>query len=542
MPLNEPKEILAYFAQAKSQRAHFESRWQAISEYIRGDPEWFNARPTPGLESSAHMYDNTGQVSSANLISAMHNFLTNTSTGWFLLAPEDDRLLEEDGVPFWFEVATRRVRASFDAPESAFVPSMHEFYADLVDYGTGSPGVEDVGGPTPVRFHTAPLAQVYGLESHRGSVDTVFLCFRLTNRQAVDRYGEAAARAWERVEQKPNDELEYVQLLHRSSDPAHARRPLGGQFPWRSVTVCLEGPTKVEERGFEELPQFVARWERRPGEVYGRSPGWRALPSCQMVARMKRDVLTGAQLRVRPPLIAPDDGVVFPVKLRPGGVTKVRASAFLGRTEPIQTLDVGGDIGIGVDLIRLEQEQIQAAFMHEVLEILRQNFQTARQVIEIVERAQALLSPVIGRLQVEVLEPMLARVYGINARAGRLPEAPPALQNAPIKITYVSPVQRAQRMGELRALVDALGIIGELQAIDPTVSDHVDFDQVPKEIFEATGATQKLLRSAREVQAVREARAQVLAEQRQQEGVERAARAAGQMAPALQAIEGGKSA
>ena len=388
------------------------------------------------------------------LASALHNFLTNTATKWFSVAPEDDRLMEVDGVMQWFEFVERQMNAVFNRPESRFVPQMHENYIDLVFFCTSVMFVEDVPG-LPVRFSARPLSEVFVAEDPAGRIDTVYRKFKLTNRQALDKFGrEKLPKVSKRAEKNPDDKADYLHLVHRRDDPIAGRVDSGG-MPWRSVHISLDEKKILNEGGFWEMPYLVARWEKEAGELYGRGPGWNALPEAKMLNEMSKTVLKAAQKVTDPPLAVADDGVMNPLNTSPGGINVIRTSTF--SSDPIRALPIEPNIPIGVEMMERRKTQVRGAFMHDLLQILQDPRMTATQVIEISERAQALIAPILGRMQVELLEPMIERVFGILNRAQMLPPAPPVIQGMPMRVQYISPVARAQRGSEVFAgLADPL--------------------------------------------------------------------------------------
>src|SRR3546814_4077959 len=84
------------------------------------------------------------------------------------------------------------------------------------------------------------------------------------------------------------------------------------------------------------MPYMVPRWSKDAGEIYGRSPGWNALPDQKMLNEMSRTVLKAAQKAVDPPLMVADDGVLMPLRTHPGGINVVRAGAL--SNDPLRPL------------------------------------------------------------------------------------------------------------------------------------------------------------------------------------------------------------
>ena len=88
---------------------------------------------------------------------------------------------------------------------------------------------------------------------------------------------------------------------------------------------------------------------------------------------------------------------------------------------------------------------------------------TATEVIQRNEEKMRLLGPVLGRLQSELLKPLIDRVFAILLRNNMLPQAPEFLSGRDIEIEYVSPLAKAQKSSELQSIMRAIEILGSLQ-------------------------------------------------------------------------------
>lgn len=515
MALATGKEIVDYFGRLRSERGNFEAMWMDYADNVRGRQS-FSQQLTPGQERMSYIYDSTAMNASDMLASGLHNFLTNTATEWFRVQPEDERLMRFDEVVQWFDLVQEAMNAAFSRPEANFIPAMHEMYLDLVDFNTAGMFIEAVPGQ-PAFFQSIPLPELFVAENKRGRIDTVFRLHRYTNRQAVDKFGASATHANKAVTKEPEIRREYLHFIQPWDDPARGR-VTNSLYPWRSAYVDVETSEIVSKGGYRELPVLVARWEKEAGEVYGRGPGTNARAEGKMCGRVSKTLIKGMEKAVDPPLMASDDGVILPLRTVPGGVTTVRASILGG--DPIKPIPVQGNLPLGMQFLEMRQKNIQASFMHDLLQIFRQPFQTATQVLEIVERAQALLSPIIGRLQVEILEPMIERMFGILRRQGRLPQPLPAqLQNTIVRVEYRSPIQRSQKLSEVRAILQTLAALQGIAEFDRSVMDNVDLDEATRLIVRGNSVPGRLLRSPQRVQEMRKAQAALAKEQQVREDV-----------------------
>ena len=71
---------------------------------------------------------------------------------------------------------------------------------------------------------------------------------------------------------------------------------------------------------------------------------------------------------------------------------------------------------------------------------------TATEVIQRNEEKMRLLGPVLGRLQSELLKPMIDRCFAILLRNNQFAQAPEFLSGQDIEIEYVSPLAKSTKI------------------------------------------------------------------------------------------------
>jgi len=137
---------------------------------------------------------------------------------------------------------------------------------------------------------------------------------------------------------------------------------------------------------------------------------------------------------------------------------------------------------------------------------------TATEVIQRQEEKMRILGPVLGRLQSELLSPLIIRIFNIMLRNGLFMQAPDILRSQELNIEYVSPMALAQRSQELQSIIRGLELFGSLAQTMP-VMDYIDENGLIKQVIEILGLPAKMIKSDGQVQQIREERA---AEQQQQ--------------------------
>lgn len=510
-------DLIQRLNEMMGRRAPWESHWQELSDYVlprRGDI----ARITsPGAKRNAKIFDSTAIEANEILAAGLHSMLTSPATPWFELRVRDIALLGDREVRAWLDLAAKEMHAALNA--SNFQTEVHELYLDLGCFGTAAMFIEE-DAEQLVRFSTRTLSEIFVAQSATGRIDTVFRKFSFTARQAVQRFGEDAVGERVRKLFRENSESE-IELLHAviPREERNIGKRDSRNMPFASLYVDIMGRHVLSESGFQEFPYVVPRWSKASGEMFGRSPAMKALADIKMLNEMCRTTIKAAQKVVDPPLLVADDGVMLPVRTTPASLNYAR---FLPNgTDPIRPLRTSADVGLGLQMEESRRKSIRSAFFVDQLQLAGSPQMTATEVLQRTEEKLRLLGPMLGRLQTELLMPLIERVYGIMVRSDVLPEPPGSLTGAQAEITYVSPIARAQRSTEAQGLLSLIQIVAPLAQFQPDLLDNIDGDAALKHLWTLFSVPQGLLRDERQVAAIRKGRADQALEETSKTDAER---------------------
>jgi hypothetical protein len=201
----------------------------------------------------------------------------------------------------------------------------------------------------------------------------------------------------------------------------------------------LKAPIFVAQGRFADAPFIAFRWLKAPGEVYGRGPVIKALPDIRTANRVVELVLKNASIAVTGIWQAEDDGVLNPatVQLTPGAIIP-KAPGSAGLTP----LAAPGDFDVSQLVLNDLRARIRTALLADRLGTLRDQRMTATEVLERSAETARLLGATYGRLQSELLTPLIARSLAILARRGEVP--PVLLEQGRVALRYESPLARVQ--------------------------------------------------------------------------------------------------
>lgn len=521
--------LLKRYKTLQTNRQHWESHWQEVADYIVPRKADITKKRTAGDKRTELIFDGTAVHAAELMAASLHGMLTNAATPWFSLRYQDDEINSDDEAKEWLEGASD-VMYQYLA-RSNFQEQIHELYSDLVTFGTAVIFVD--GDDDGVRFSTRHIAECYVSEDAQGRVDTVYRKYKTTARAAQAQFTNLTRRIEKLAEQDPYAELELLHIVM----PREERNPklrTKNNKPFASIFVDPDEKQILGEGGFDELPYMVPRFLKASFELgYGRSPSMTALPDTKMVNKMSEIVIRASQLQIHPPMMVPDDGFMLPVRTTPGGLNFYRS----GTRDRIEPLNIGANNPIGEQQLEQRRQAIRAAFYVDQLILGTGPTMTATEVIQRTEEKMRLLGPVLGRLQAELLQPLINRVFSILARKRAFKPAPESLRDGDIDIEYVSPLAKAQRSGEVQSILQMVEFLAPLTQIDQGVLDYLDVDGMAKHIIKVTGTPATVVRGEGEVAQLREQRAAQAAQQAELQTMQSLATSAGEAAPALRAVE-----
>jgi len=258
-----------------------------------------------------------------------------------------------------------------------------------------------------------------------------------------------------------------------------------------------------------------------------------ALPDIKMLNKMSEVTIRAAQKQVDPPLLVPDDGFMLPIRTVPGGLNFYRA----GTRDRLEPLNIGANNPLGMNMENQRREAIQAAFYVDQLIMSQGPQMTATEVVQRTEEKMRLLGPVLGRLQAELLQPMIQRVYNLMVRSKTFNPAPDFMRESDIEIEYVSPLAKAQKQGDIQSALRMIELFTPLSQIDPSSMDYIDIDGMSKYLLRMLAVPATTIRGEDEVNAIREQRQAQQQQAMENQQAMQYMEAAGQAAPALRAAD-----
>ena len=527
--------LLKRLDKLKVQRSTWEQHWQEIGEYIIPRKADVTKTRSSGDKRMDNVYDGTGIHAAEMLSSSLHGMLTNPSMNWFALAYLDAELNTDDEAKEYLESVTQIMHREFQ--RSNFAEQVHELYHDLITFGTGVMFITDAPEDEGVRFATRHISECYLAEDDYGRVDTVFRKFKMSVRALARQFGEDVIgdKMRAKLERNPYEEVPVVHIV-MPRDERDVRKADANNKPFASIYIEPGQKIILRESGFNEFPYVAPRFLKASFEMgYGRSPAMTALPDVKMINAMSRTTIIAAQKQVDPPLMVPDDGFILPVRTKPGGLNFYRS----GSRDRIEPLNIGANNPLGLNLEEQRRQAIRSAFYVDQLVLGAGPTMTATEVVQRTEEKMRLLGPVLGRLQAEMLQPMIERVFQLLVRQNKLPPAPQDIVDRNLDIEYVSPLAKAQRQSDVQAIMRLFELMSPLASIDPGVFDHLDTDGLVRYMLRTLSIPASVTKGVDDVASARSSRQEQEAAQADMMEATQTAEALGAVAPAIKVLQGG---
>ncbi|MCX7933346.1 MAG: portal protein [Rhodovarius sp.] len=433
-----PADILSRMERALARRRPHEALWTEAYSYA-----------LPGAGQRAQLFDATAADAAEQLAASLLAELTPPWSRWFGLAPAEGlaESAEAQAIAFALEGTARILQRELD--RSNFAVEMHQAFLDLVITGTGVILIEEapLGEASALRFAAVPILSAVLEEDAAGRLTTIYRELRLSAEEITRRFPRA------------------VLPPALSADPTARQRVVEAVWPAGASTryAALLAPAGQEplllaEGSFAESPFIAFRWLKAPGEVYGRGPVIKALPDIRTANRVVELILQNASIACTGIWMAEDDGVLNPatIELKPGAIIP-KAPGSAGLTP----LAAPGSFDVSQILLDDLRRRIRAALLADRLAPPPSGSMTATEVLERSAETARLLGATYGRLQSELLTPLIARCLSILARRGEVP--PLLLEREGVRLCYESPLARVQGRADAAntlLFLDAVARIG----------------------------------------------------------------------------------
>lgn len=507
-------------------------QWEEAAALIDPDSRntfYYGSYKFPGQKNAQYQVDSSGALALQQFCAIADSLITPKNRLWHGLE-SDEYVMQDRASRQWFDDARKILFQYRYRSDGNFHGQNYRIWKSLGAYGNGVMFVDNLDARwhhnrPGLRYKGVPLGECFFADNHQGIVTILVRWFRLTARQAAEKFGEDWMPATLRPALMQDLQTPY-QFLHcvkpRPLDEYDPERLDYLGMPFSSHYVSIDGQCMVApEGGYRTFPYAISRYDQMPGEVYGRGPAQLVLPSLKTLNAEKAIFLKTGHRASDPILIGPDDGLVD-FDMRAGAYN---AGGVNSDGRPLVHTVQTGDIAITEKMMLEERGLIENMFLTPLFKTLMQNpNMTATQVVELINERAMLVAPTLGRQHSEYAGSLVPREMSLLARMkvnGRpvLPPPPPRLREAMghYEVTDTSPLalqaKASQSAGALRTLDVAHQIA--INSGDPSVYDYFNIPRLIARVGESNEMPTDLTATPQEVAAKQKNRS-AAAERQQQ--------------------------
>jgi len=490
----------------------------------------FDASDRNKGQKQNQLNNNTPLFAKRTLRAGLMSGVTSPARPWFKTASPDPDMAKNDRMKAWYEFLDQVVYRVFEA--AGLYRVLPNTYEELGVIGTAAM-IQDEDFDNITSFMPFTVGEYYLDINGKLKVDTFGREYQRTVYQVIDEFG------WDNC-------TNHVKSLYNSSNYSSAidlkhiiepnirkldsfDMPDPEIFKWRSVvyetSARNEGDGYLAIKGYREFPVHAPRWDTKPGDTYGNSPGMDGLGDSNALQVQEREVGKAIAKMVTPPTVAPTSLKNVQVSLLPGAnnFTDDPNTVFraIYQIDPkVQELEMK---------IRATEDRINRAFYVDLFLMLandtRNQRATATEVAQKHEEKLLQLGPVLENLNDELLDPIVKRTVNMLVRASQpgwngltdfmvLPKPPQEIMDqiseGQLKVEYISVLAQAQKMVTTGATERWVGFVGNMSAIPglESVVDKVNGDEIAEKMADDLGVPNKSVNSDDKVEELREGRKQ----------------------------------
>ena len=219
----------------------------------------------------------------------------------------------------------------------------------------------------------------------------------------------------------------------------------------------------------------------------------KALPDIKTANKVVELLLKNASINVTGIWMADDDGVLNPanIKLVPGAIIPKAVGS-----KGLQPLQSPGHVDLSGIVLEDLRSRIRGSLLMEKLGQVGANSMSATEVLERSSDVARILGATYGRLQSELLSPLVERAMAILARRGEIPAV--RIDGRQIDIDYRSPLAKRQARDDAQ---NAMAWFATIRGLGLDGMAVIDGARAARWLARAYSIPEELLRSESEIQS-----------------------------------------
>ena len=442
--------VIKNFESAKTKRELMVELYEECFEYTLPYRESFHQK-SAGQRRDDKIFDETAVVGVQEFASRLQSGLVPNFARWAdFVAGSEVPAEERDEINNDLDAITEYVFEILQ--NSNFSQEIHECFIDL-SVGTAVLHVEEGDAIHPIRFSAVPIPHVVLDTGPDDRVDHVYRERSVKYSDIEIAYPKAkiSPELQQAIERNPDTRTKIIELVCRDYSAKNEDKYL--------YYVCEENTKSLIKnetlKGTGANPFIAFRWGKAAGEIYGRGPVCNSLAAIKTVNLIKQHILENAAMAISGIYQMDDDGIINPdtISLVPGSVIP-KSPQSMG----LQSIKAAGNIDFSNFILNDERLNIKQALYNDMLGDPNKTPASATEVVERMADLSKRMGAAFGRLQSEMVQPVLQRVVYILKKQGRIDM--PTVNGRAVKITSVSPLAQAQNNQDIQSVARFLELVG----------------------------------------------------------------------------------
>jgi hypothetical protein len=301
-------------------------------------------------------------------------------------------------------------------------------------------------------FSAIPLPHVVLDSGPDDKIDHVFRERQVRNSDIPNMYPKAkiSKKLKERIDRQPDERIKILEVVCKDYSIKNQDAHLFFAIECNTKEIIRQ----EKYQGVGSNPFICFRWSKCSGETYGRGPLINALSAIKTTNLTIELILENAQMAISGIYQMEDDGVVNPdtINLVPGTVIP-KATGSRG-LEPIRA---AGSFDVANLVLSDMRLNIKRALYNDMLGNPDRTPASATEVAERMADLSRRIGSAFGRLQAELVQPVLQRVVYILKKQGRIEL--PTINGREVKVRSVSPLAQAQANQDISSVARWLELV-----------------------------------------------------------------------------------
>ncbi|MDR1260813.1 MAG: head-tail connector protein [Rickettsiales bacterium] len=545
-------ELIKNWERVKRDRSPWETKWNEIHSYVFPDHECYS-KPSGSRKESDYSSPELKNYTSVvvgkvnKIVAQLYNLLIDPSTDWMSLqlnslsvGPAVLRLpnwmtvniSKSKSAKEWCTLCKLELYKLFQDPSSNFYSSTYSMYFDWFSLGTGCREILLRGDNSKIQFNAVSMADIFVETSGYGDIKNIYRRYNLTPRQAHDIWGDNLHPG--DLQKLTNEFAVTKEYIDICTPNPYLGMP-GQIYPYLVITID-PGNRYLIGYGYHFKPPYaIARFFVKSGEVYGHSVLWDGIPDISTINKLAKIYLKGEAYRESPALLVKDANSFMAKKIRPSAIVQGLDSQLRPQIVP---LNMTANPRSSMELYSFKLNDIDETLLFKDIFPPQSPTMTATEVNERVMQMYNRVKPTLIGLQGEDLNNTVLRTLSLMDFLGILPPFPyddvaseigvdgidtstlmmllpkPIMQ---LNISFGGKIAKMQNLSDVRNDEIFLQKVVMAAQVDPSVLDRINLDQLLAAEAEAYDLDPKIIRSDKEVAAIREERAKTMRQREQLE-------------------------